>query len=198
MKILIVDDHPLVLQSIATALENAGHDVTIAVNKEKARIDLKEYYDVLLLDYNMQTCKGTDLLSEDIVNPGKAVLISGINDPDVILYILDTTAINAFISKQLDPDQLPLAIEQIHELPGDFDYIWLDNRQQYVKATEAYEKNQILTPKEREVFMLLRQGMLDKQIADHLNRSIHTIRVQIRSIKRKRGSHRRLADNDFF
>ena len=39
--------------------------------------------------------------------------------------------------------------------------------------------------------MLMREGLLDKQIAERLHRSVHTIRVQIRAIRRKRGSSRR-------
>jgi len=39
--------------------------------------------------------------------------------------------------------------------------------------------------------MLLRKGLLDKEIAESLHRSVHTIRVQVRSIKRKRTVIRR-------
>jgi DNA-binding NarL/FixJ family response regulator len=197
MRILIVDDHPLVLQGLATVLEKQGWQVVQAINADQARQALLEYFDVLLLDYNLQIQKGTDLLTDEIQRPGKIILISGITDPDIILYILETTKVDAFVSKQTNPEVLPVAIRQLTESPLNEPCLWLDNTETFVKARDAYPKSQILTPKEREVFMLLRQGLLDKQIAEQLHRSIHTIRVQIRSIKRKRGKQRRISDADF-
>ena len=191
MRILIVDDHPLVLQAIALTLESCDHQVSKAVDSEQAKQALTEYFDVLLLDYNMQTSKGTDLLTDEIIRPGKVLLISGMTDPDIILHTLDTEDIDAFVSKQLNPEELPLVVEQVTQISTGTTCIWMEASKTFVKSSEAYEKNQILSPKEREVFMLLRKGMLDKQIAEHINRSIHTIRVQIRSIKRKRGGQRR-------
>jgi len=194
MHILIVDDHPMVLQSMMLILEQAGHQVDSAADERQAREKLQQRYDLLLLDYNLQTNKGTELLDQEIVRPDRTVLISGLTDPDIILHTLENPAVHAFISKQLDPEELPLAIAQLEQLSTPPPWIWCSQGKSFVGAGEAYPKNSVLTPKEREVFMLLRQGMLDKQIADHLHRSIHTIRVQIRAIKRKRGGQRRLPE----
>ncbi len=58
-------------------------------------------------------------------------------------------------------------------------------------ACTIFPRHTLLTQKEREVFMLMRKGLLDKQIADELGLSIHTVRVHLRAIKRKRGHNRR-------
>jgi DNA-binding CsgD family transcriptional regulator len=48
-----------------------------------------------------------------------------------------------------------------------------------------------LTPREEEIYALLRAGCADKEIAHRLGRSIHTVRVHIRAVMRKRRVNRR-------
>jgi DNA-binding NarL/FixJ family response regulator len=195
MKILFVDDHPMVLYSLSTLLQAQGNRVDAVQNCQQARDALAagNHYDLLLLDYNLPDGNPLDLLRDALAeSPHKVVVISGISDGEEALYILETSAVDAFIPKSIDLDDLVLALEQVmgFERNGET-WIWQSDKRSFVTSARAYAKETTLSPKEREVFMLMRKGLLDKQIADHLHRSIHTVRVQIRAIRRKRGTTRR-------
>jgi len=194
MEILLVDDHPMVRHSLKTVLGAAGHAVTLAPDCAAVGPLLCDgVYDLLLLDYHLPDGSGLDLLRElgDGL-PGRTVLLSGATDAEEALYVLEHSAARAFISKEIDMDDLAGALDQVMALAEDGStWVWRSDRRAFVASDKAFPRESTLTPKEREVFMLMREGLLDKQIAERLHRSVHTIRVQIRSIRRKRGSSRR-------
>lgn len=195
MQVLLVDDHPMVLHSLSGLLQADGHTVTTSDSYQHARALLLKptRFDLLLLDYHLPDGSAFNLLQETGIQiPGHVVIISGISDAEEVLYILEKSPAKAFIPKDIDFEDLAIALQQAVLLPDNGgSWVWQIDKRAFMPGASAYPKETMLSPKEREVFMLLRQGLLDKQIASQLSRSIHTIRVQIRSIKRKRGSTRR-------
>lgn len=191
MNILVVDDHPMVLQGIGAALSARGHQVGLARTLEQACSLLRSpVYDLLLLDYNLAEASGADLLQAGGVTlPPCVIVLSGMTDPEDILSALELGA-TAFLPKSVELEQMLLAVEEGPGLDRS-GHIWDMQRGGYQPASEAFPRGTVLSPKEREVFMQLRRGLLDKQIADQLSLSIHTVRVHIRAIKRKRGNPRR-------
>jgi DNA-binding NarL/FixJ family response regulator len=192
--LLLVDDHPLVASGIADLLRNRGHLVALARNLSEARAALDAAtYRLLLLDINLGQDNGLTLL-EDAASRHvpRTVLLSGIAEQEWILRGFELGAF-AFIPKSIEPTELVTALDAVDGLaflPGS-GWIWDTARHAAVDAYTFFPRETILTPKEREVFMHLREGKLDKQIADDLGLSIHTVRVHIRAIKRKRGHNRR-------
>lgn len=117
--------------------------------------------------------------------------MSGSSDRDEIAIALDHGA-QAFVAKSLPFEDVVRAIETTLTLPaGDEPFLWDEGADGFVPISTLFPKGTLLSPQERKVFALMRQGLQDKQIAAELDRSIHTVRVQIRSILRKRGSRRR-------
>ncbi len=195
MDILLVDDHPMVLHSLRTLLQSLGHRITTAGNCRDAQQALlgSEAFDLLLLDYHLPDGSSVKLLREFAQQlPPQVVVISGISDAEETLYMLENTTAKAFIPKNVDLEDLAEAIEAVSALAGgEASWIWKPEARAFLDAAHAYPKERTLSPKERQVFMLMRQGLLDKQIAAQLNRSVHTVRVQLRAIRRKRGATRR-------
>jgi PAS domain S-box-containing protein len=65
LKVLVVDDDPLVLSNAAAMLEDLGHSVAVASSGEAAlRILLTERFDLLLTDYAMPQMTGAQLIRE--------------------------------------------------------------------------------------------------------------------------------------
>ncbi|MBI3706778.1 MAG: response regulator transcription factor [Proteobacteria bacterium] len=196
LQILLVDDHPLVAAGIAAALAANGHQMVVAQTMAEARRWLGERsFDMGLIDINLADGKGVDLIDDPALAdrmPGKLLIISGVHDPDEILMALDDRGI-AFISKGVPFEDVLAAIARLGEMPAmpPTPMIWEQTRKSFVPVGEVFRRGSFLSPKEREVFQLMRQGLSDKEIAFRLSRSIHTVRVQIRSIRRKRGSTRR-------
>jgi DNA-binding NarL/FixJ family response regulator len=115
-----------------------------------------------------------------------------VTDTEEALFVLEHSEARAFVSKEVDLDDLDDALRRVAAFPEDEStWVWRSEQRAFVPSGEAFPRESTLTPREREVFMLMREGLLDKQIAERLHRSVHTIRVQIRAIRRKRGSSRR-------
>jgi DNA-binding NtrC family response regulator len=114
-KILIVDDEPIMRESLAGWLERDGHHVDTSVSGEDALKKLKKTrYDILLVDIKMEGITGLDVL--------KHVKES---DPDVAVVMITAygsiaTAIEAmkngaydYLLKPFDPDELGIIIDKI-------------------------------------------------------------------------------------
>lgn len=193
--VLLIDDHPIVLKGIAGFLEDAGYQLATARNLVEARTVLRAGCpDLMLLDINLADENGLDLLEHrgDLVLPERVLLVSGITEQELIFKGFELGAF-AFIPKSIEPQELLEAIAACLERPAlpHSGWFWSSDRRALVDAHEHFPRETTLTPKERAVFMQLRAGKLDKQIADELGLSIHTVRVHLRAIKRKRGHNRR-------
>lgn len=64
-RILVVDDEPLVCESVAMLLSYEGHDVQTAGSAEEALVKHKEAeFDVVITDFSMPGMKGDELSRE--------------------------------------------------------------------------------------------------------------------------------------
>lgn len=194
-RIVIVDDHPLVLVGIADVLQQRGYRVARAGNLAEARDLLRagERFDAALLDINLGQESGLALMDGAQGKlADKVILLSGLTEQEWILKGFEAGAIG-FIPKSTEMAQVVEAVDALLEakpLP-ESGWVWSAPQRKLVDAREFFPAHTLLTPAEREVFLRMRDGKQDKQIADELGRSIHTVRVHIRSIKRKRGHNRR-------
>jgi len=195
MNILIVDDHPLVAVGLADRLRGMGHQIAVGHTIDEACAKLREQrYELCVLDLDMSGRRGTELLADPTLadkQPDCIVILSGTGDRDEIVGVLDEGA-HAFLPKNIPFDDV---IEGLLAAPeayrGGEPGIWVQEVRAYVPMGVVYPRGSTLSKREREVFRLLRRGYSDKAIAQELRRSVHTIRVQIRSILRKRGTARR-------
>ena len=68
MKVLLVDDHPLILSALQTVIKGLGDDVTVlgARSAAEARAVLKkdDDFDLVLLDLSLGDADGFELLAE--------------------------------------------------------------------------------------------------------------------------------------
>jgi DNA-binding NarL/FixJ family response regulator len=199
MNILLIDDHPVVTVSLAHKLRELGHLVEVSHTLEDAnRRIAAQHIELCVLDLDMHGVSGTRLLLEPALQeklPDCIVVLSGTRDRDEIVGALEDGA-HAFLSKTVPFEDV---IEGILSAPeayrGGEPGVWVQEVRAYVPLPVVYPRGSALSKREREVFRLMRRGFSDKAIADALGRSIHTIRVQIRSILRKRGSARRREKN---
>ncbi len=192
--ILLVDDHPLILSGVSVLLEHAGAKVSTAKTLDEAGTLLStQKFDLTLLDINMGVGQGLELITDTFrEHLGRIVLFSGVTEQEFIFRGYSLGAIG-FVSKNTEPSELLQALTCIVDTlpPEDAGWVWCPQRHALVESNHYFSRESLLTAKEREVFMLLREGLPDKQIADALSLSVHTVRVHIRAIKRKRGHNRR-------
>ena len=183
LKILLADDHALMFEAIALALEDQD-DMQIVGCAESGSQVLplveRSNPDLVVLDLRMPGVDGLTLiklLRERFPDVRTAVL-SGIDSDESIEAALRAGA-NAFISKTIDPAQLPAALrravdEPVQEAIG---------RAEKRLDTAIEEKG--LTEREVAVLRALAQGQSNKEIARTLWLAEQTVKFHLTNIYRK-------------
>ena len=115
MKILVIDDEPVVLNSCRKVLEEDGFDVYLVPSADEAlKAMKKEGYDLLLVDVKMPKHDGIYLMQKvkekwpDV----PIIVMSGYPTTDTITDGAKMGA-EAFIAKPFTPDELLESIRQV-------------------------------------------------------------------------------------
>ena len=189
---LIVDDHPLFLDAIKLAIGSAFPDArtTEAASIAGAReaIAKEGDFDLVLLDLTMPGTQGFDGLLELRTHFPKLpiVVVSALDDPRVIHQAM-TCGAAGFISKAVRKSELAQSIQSVMNgavcLPKGYEPP--DGEEQGVADPELVSRLRSLTPQQLRVLKMLRQGLLNKQIAFNLGVGETTVKAHVSEILRK-------------
>lgn len=186
IKVVIVDDHPMVAEGIQSILESYD-DISVLATLSNGREAVTQMHalapDVVLMDLNMPEIGGltaTEMLLE--ANPDTRILILSMHDsPEYISTALSHGAMG-YILKDVPTDEIKIAI----------DTVMLGNRYLCTGAKGSLEPpaggaREGLTSREQTVLLQLAQGKSNKQVASELNISVRTVETHRKNIKRKLG-----------
>ena len=186
---LVVDDHPLFLEalrlSLSSAFPNASVTEAASIAEARKAIDQAGSFDLVLLDLSMPGTSCFDgLLELRTVHPKLPIVIcSALEDPRIIHEALSYGA-SGFISKSVRRAELATAIEEVMSgniyLPTGY-----EPPQAAVTASDLAQRLASLTPQQLRVLKMLRQGMLNKQIAYELSVGETTVKAHVSEILRK-------------
>ena len=169
--IFIVDDDPSIRLALENLLSSFGQQVkTYATAQDFLRDCPHNPAGCLVLDVQMPGLSGLDLQGE-LRHAGihlPIIFLTGHGDIPTTVRAMKAGAIE-FLTKPVSDSELLAAIDQALER----DRLAHADRADVAELRERYEQ---LTPKEREVMMLVVQGLLNKQIALKLNNSEITIK----------------------
>lgn len=115
--ILLVDDEPVILRTLAIALRNAGHEVTVASSGTEALERLAATpYDAVLTDIAMAGMNGLDLLAcAKAADPDVCViLMTGYCDVSTAIAALRAGA-EDYLPKPFDYDEILLRLSRCLE-----------------------------------------------------------------------------------
>jgi len=194
IRLLIVDDHPIVRRGICTCV--AHHEkiriVGEAADGDEAVIRARELKpDVVIMDIDLPQLNGlavTDLLRREM--PQVKVLIFSMNsNSDYALRTIQSGA-RGFVLKESPPEEIIEAIEAVHAGVAYFSpavaRVALD--QVVVGKGEATCPTQ-LTNREREVLIHIAEGESNKVIAVQLKIGVRTVETHRERIMRKLDIH---------
>ena len=185
-RVMIVDDHPMVAEGIEAILETYG-DIEVVGTLSNARDALGKLMvlnpDVVLLDLNMPDMTGlaaTELLLEK--RPGTRILILTMHDsPEYISTALSHGA-SGYVLKDVPTEEIKTAIDSV--MRGE-EYLCTGAKAS-LKPIIA-DGREPLTSREQTVLLELAQGKSNRDVAETLNISIHTVETHRKNIKRKLG-----------
>ena len=186
VKVLIVDDHPMVAEGIESILESYD-DITVVGTLSNGREAVDQLPrlapDVVLMDLNMPEIGGltaTEMLLE--LNPELRVLILSMHDsPEYISTALSHGAMG-YVLKDVPTDEIKTAIDAVM---GGEQYL-CTGAQGSLKPTTSADREP-LTSREQTVLLQLAQGKSNKEVALELDISVRTVETHRKNIKRKLG-----------
>ena len=181
LKLLIADDHQLMLEGVRLALADAPDIEIVGATSSGAQVlplVRQTNPDVVLLDLRMPGMDGLRCLeSLRQRHPEvKTVILSGTDDPDVIDAAFQRGAA-AYILKRIDPVDLAPVIRQA--LDGNVFY------PVEVRAATTEPASSGLTSREADILKALAEGLSNKQIARQFWLSEQTIKFHLTNIYRK-------------
>lgn len=177
MKIIIVDDDHLVVNSLKIIVEAKGIEVLAVGYNGLEAVKLYDHYrpDLILMDIRMETLNGIDATREILkIDPSaKVLLITTFQDDDYIAAAL-SLGCRGYILKQNIKGIIP-AIDAVFSdnLVFDSQIVSRMNKQAQVDISLG------LSPRELDVLLLVADGLNNKEIADTLFLSEGTVRNYI-------------------
>jgi len=193
IKVIVVDDHPLVRHGIKTVFE-ASDDIEMIAEAENGKdaieICAKFKPDVVIMDMVMPILDGVEATRELVKRfPDiKVIALTSFNDKDLIKKSLKAGAVS-FILKNISGAKLVKTIKDVYK--GKF---VLSSNATKIMLSELREKsddNIKLTKREKEILTLVVEGLSNKEIAKRLFLSNSTIQFHVSNILSKLGVSKR-------
>lgn len=197
MEILIVEDYIHTRKTTAYGLKIKLQDVVIseAENGQSALNYIKSGHkpDVILMDISMPVMNGIDatLHVKNILPDAKVIMLTSFSEKKLVLSAFKSGA-NAYCLKNIKLDELVNVIRSV--LNG---AMWIDpaiaqfileimqsnTLDTQLQETGSYDFD--LTSREKDILKLVAAGKSNKEIADELILSIHTVKNHLKNILQK-------------
>ena len=182
IRILIVDDHPVVCSGLSSMLSGqAGLEVggSAASGERALALLMRERFDVMLLDLRMPGMDGIAVLEKlEQVNNAPRVIILTSFEKDEEIYRAIRAGAQGYLLKDSSETEMVAAILAVaagkRYIPRDI-AARLANRM----------LREDLTTRELQVLELLAQGSTNRQIGHSLNISDNTVRCHVNNIMEK-------------
>lgn len=186
MKIMIVDDDPLVNQSLKIILEQ-DPEIEVASMCSSGREAIEAYPqvkpDVVLSDIRMEDTDGLDATAEILkIDPAaKVILLTTFLDDEYINRALKVGA-KGYILKQ-DCTSIASAVHAVQEGQTVFGGKIVERLPDLLNRSESFRWEDFdITPKEKEIVELVAEGLSNKEIAQKLFLGEGTVRNMISSV----------------
>ena len=183
IRLLLADDHALVLQAVRFALEPNPEIEIVGEARSGSEVmprigDTRP--DLLLLDIRMTGIDGLQLLDrlQQQYPDTKVVILSGLDDPEVAAEAIRRGA-KAFLGKGIDPADIAPVLRQVFE--GEVVKESIGSPAGAELASDEFG----LTTREREILERVATGRSNKQIAGEFWLSEQTIKYHLTNVYRK-------------
>jgi len=197
IKLLLVDDHPIVLEGIKSHLSAQADFEVIgdaADGREAIRKARRLLPDIILMDISMPRMNGLEamtLLRKQV--PNAKILVLTMHDKKEYISQIFRLGARGYLLKDTSPAELVHAIKLIYAGEVVFSSAvsrilvdeFVSEGEQELKPSRSSE----LSEREREVLVLIAKGNSNKEIADHLVVGVRTIETHREHLMRKLNIH---------
>lgn len=189
-RFIIADDHPLFRDALEQTISNSIKDLQIiqtgTLDSVIESLEGSEDVDLVLLDLKMpgvQGFSGLIFLRAQFPNI-PVVVVSASEEAQVIKRVMELGA-SGFIPKSASMEDMQAAVQTV--LAGE---VWVPQNIDTENSDDDEESDvarrlTTLTPQQLRVLMMLRDGLLNKQIAYELSVSEATVKAHVSAILQK-------------
>jgi DNA-binding NarL/FixJ family response regulator len=201
VRVLIVQDHPLLASAIARILETEEDLIVCGVARrgdEAATVAAREKPTVVLMDFRLPDSSGPAAAADiKLAAPNAAIVFHSADDSEAsLLDAIDAGAI-AYLTKSATADQIVEAVRKaaVGEvlIPVELFAKAIARQRKVFTDEQARRKlNAQFTPRELEVLRLLAEGHETATLAGRLGIAPHTVEWHVRHLIEKLGVHSKL------
>jgi two-component system, NarL family, nitrate/nitrite response regulator NarL len=190
-RVLIADDHPHARQAITEMLED---DLCFTIvgqaknGKEAIELSKQLLPDIILMDIEMPVMNGleaTKIIKEG--SPFIKVIILSVSDNVTDLFTAIQYGAQGYLLKNMDPDDwvaylhslIEGSSEATHDIAGKLLYQFREKDLQHSTTFPT------LTPREKEILLLIAEGITNKQIAEQLFIAENTVKNHTKNLLEK-------------
>jgi two-component system, NarL family, response regulator NreC len=192
LRLLIVDDHPVVLEGLAHLL-NREQDLRVEWQasdiKEALQIVKTQPPDMAIVDISLSDGSGLELIKlMRAARPSMPILVMSMQDESLYVDRVLRAGARGYVPKYMAPKHIVAAIRRVSQ-----GHVYLSDQTQSqvlerVITCNAGAANSLLarlSDRELEVFQLIGQGLKKGAIAKRLHRSVNTVEAHRANIKKK-------------
>lgn len=188
IRILVVDDHPVVRQGVAVLMSTQS-DMTLVAEASNGREAIQQFRayrpDVTLMDLQMPEMNGLDaLIAIRGEFPDAKIIVLTTYAGDVQILRALKSGAHGYLLKNTFHKELVDTIRAVHAGKKT-----LSPEASYKIAEHSMDD--ALTPAEIDVLRLIAAGNANKQIADQLSITEDTVKWRVKNILSKLGAHDR-------
>ena len=186
VRVMIVDDHAMVAEGIEAILETYDDiDVVATLSNGRDAVEQAEALrpDVVLLDLNMPGVTGfaaTEMILER--RPETLIVILSMHDSPEYISTAMSHGAKGYILKDVPTDEIKTAIDRV--MAGG---TYMCTGASSSLSPRISDGREPLTSREQTVLLQLAQGKSNREVAEVLDISIHTVETHRKNIKRKLG-----------
>lgn len=186
-KILIIDDHNLILEGIRSILEKKylpEQIVTMAEGKKAVELLPETLFDVYIVDLDLKDMTGFELIKQiRHYHASARIIVNTMHEEIWNINRLAELNINGIVLKSSASEHLDQAIEKILDGKEYFcpRFTYLRSRNQTYNR-RIKNKNSIPSTQERQVLKYIAQGYTTQEIANILSVSENTIESHRKSL----------------
>jgi len=186
VRVMIVDDHAMVAEGIEAILETYDDiEVVATLSNGREAVEQAEVLrpDVVLLDLNMPEVTGlaaTEMILER--RPETLIVILSMHDSPEYISTAMSHGAKGYILKDVPTDEIKTAID---EVTAGRTYMCTGATSSL--SPRISDGRETLTSREQTVLLQLAQGKSNREVAEALDISIHTVETHRKNIKRKLG-----------
>jgi two-component system nitrate/nitrite response regulator NarL len=188
-RIIIVDDHTILLDGIKSLLEKDSQlrvDKTFQMAEQALKYLEAAEADLLITDFNLPGMDGLSLIHTlKRIQPDMLIVVLSMHNEVHLVKEILKAGVNAFVLKNDSHKELLQAIDEV--MKGRV-FLSSDVNRMLIQNLQNPDEGKLLTDREREIVKLIAKEYSNKDIAEELFISERTVETHRKNIFRKTGT----------